>query len=103
MCGDGFITSQEQCEDSNILSGDGCFNCKTEYGYSCTNTDKTFSTNLCSPICGDAYVVPTEICDDGILGDGIGCLDDCTGSLPFFTCVNVNKFSMCSSVCGDAY
>lgn len=86
------------------MSGDGCFNCMAEFGFTCKNSDKTSATNICSPVCGDAYVITgKEICDDGVIGDGIGCLDDCTGSLPFFTCNTINKFSVCSSVCGDNY
>ena len=73
-CGDGIITPSEACEDGNSVGGDGCFDCQFENGWTCTNTDLTSATNVCSGICGDDILVDNEFCDDGGLG---GCTDDC--------------------------
>jgi cysteine-rich repeat protein len=38
VCGDGFVTAPEECDDANTVNGDGCDNdCK----YSCVSTDPT--------------------------------------------------------------
>lgn len=55
-CGDGFFTANEQCDDGNERSGDGCSaTCRAEF-------------------CGDGLVQPLlgEQCDDGdqLCGDG---------------------------------
>lgn len=39
-CGDTYITASEQCEDGNTASGDGCFNCLTEFGWQCSSSNK---------------------------------------------------------------
>jgi len=37
ICGDGKRTSEETCDDGNILDNDGCsFDCHVEAGYICT-------------------------------------------------------------------
>lgn len=45
LCGDGLRTSNEDCDDGNIATGDGCFNCQTESGYVCTGAYN--STSVC--------------------------------------------------------
>lgn len=56
LCGDGFFTPDEQCDDGNTESGDGCSDrCRQEF-------------------CGDGVVQPRlgEQCEDGnnVCGDG---------------------------------
>jgi cysteine-rich repeat protein len=62
-CGDGIVNGSEQCDDGNVISGDGCSSsCQTE----------TPST------CGDGVLdVATEGCDDGNTVDGDGCDSHC--------------------------
>ncbi|MGB8330249.1 MAG: PQQ-dependent sugar dehydrogenase, partial [Polyangiales bacterium] len=63
LCGDGFLTPPEQCEDGNVLDGDGCSAaCMLEQ----------------SATCGDGVVDAGEQCDDGNLADGDGCASDCS-------------------------
>jgi len=60
-CGNGFLEAEEECDDMNLMSFDGCSkNCKKEVGFNCEK--EGFS---CSPICGDGLVVSGEICDPG--------------------------------------
>lgn len=38
ICGDGVVNGQEQCDDRNAASGDGCFNCRVEPGWNCNGS-----------------------------------------------------------------
>lgn len=65
-CGDGVHDANEQCDDGNVLSCDGCDAiCKVEVGH----------------ICGDGIVDPTcnEECDDGAANrdEADACRTDC--------------------------
>ncbi|CAD8089306.1 unnamed protein product [Paramecium primaurelia] len=76
-CGDSQIAllSYEECEDSNNLQYDGCYECKQEccryctaciYGI-CYNCQFTFTLidQLCLPVCGDGLItIGYEKCDD---------------------------------------
>lgn len=83
-CGDGFldpVPGIEECEDNNVLSGDGCFNCLLE---SCGNGNldpfegcddgNNTAGDACSAICQD------EVCGNGILDPGEECDDNNTAS-----------------------
>ncbi len=60
-CGDGVVSSNEACDDSDGDSGDGCSStCTVESGYSCTGTPST-----CSAVCGDSIIAGSESCDNG--------------------------------------
>ena len=59
-CGDGMLTSPEECDDGNPNDGDGCDS-------TCTLTE---------PVCGDCIISGGEECDDGNPNDGDGC-DNC--------------------------
>ena len=51
MCGDGIKVQQEQCDDGNTISGDGCSAaCLVEPGHQCTTTLQFPSNNLIIPI-----------------------------------------------------
>ncbi|MFA6523465.1 MAG: DUF4215 domain-containing protein, partial [Candidatus Peribacteraceae bacterium] len=68
VCGDGVITSTEQCDDANKLAGDGCnYNCAVETGWVCQGSPST-----CVSVCGDGYITATEQCDDAnfVVEDG---------------------------------
>ena len=58
-CGNGEEELGEQCDDGNIIGGDGCSStCQLE-------------------ICGNEVIDPGEQCDDGNLSNGDGCSSDC--------------------------
>ncbi len=57
-CGDGVIDPDEQCDDGNLVDGDGCNDCRI-------------------PRCGDGILDPGEQCDDGNTDDTDGCTNAC--------------------------
>jgi cysteine-rich repeat protein len=64
VCGDGNIEGDEECDDSNTVTGDGC------------------SHPSCLPeVCGDTITNPdppsNESCDDGNTVSGDGCDENC--------------------------
>jgi cysteine-rich repeat protein len=77
QCGDGVVDDDEDCDDGDLVDGDGCSaSCVVEPGWSCTGEPST-----CEPICGDGLVVGDEACDAGVLnGDPSGC---CTASCAY--------------------
>jgi fibro-slime domain-containing protein len=93
-CGDGTLTSDEACDDSNNQSGDGCAaNClSVERGFSCA-----IPGQACREIarCGDGHVAASERCDDGNLDPGDGCSERCKIELG-------KKCEGSPSVCTDA-
>jgi cysteine-rich repeat protein/parallel beta-helix repeat protein len=60
VCGNGAIEPPEQCDDGNLVNGDGC------------RSDCTIE------ICGDGMLDAGEECDDGNVLDGDGCRANCT-------------------------
>ena len=45
VCDDGVISPLEDCEDGNVLNGDGCSStCQEEHGFTCGNQDFRLST-----------------------------------------------------------
>lgn len=75
-CGDGVLTSDEACDDSNAQGGDGCAaDCRSvELGWSCP-----LPGAACVRIarCGDGAVVFPELCDDANTDAGDGCSPTC--------------------------
>jgi cysteine-rich repeat protein len=77
-CGNGILDSNEQCDDGNNTSGDGC------------------SAN-CETICGDGKLAGKEECDDGNNTSGDGCSAACVATLgysktkPGVSCMNIFK------------
>jgi cysteine-rich repeat protein len=64
VCGNGSVETGEQCDDGNLLPGDGCSPlCFVETG---------------GATCGNGTVDAGEACDDGNTVDGDGCAADCT-------------------------
>ena len=59
-CGDGVLDPEEQCDDGNTVSCDGC------------------EENCTLPVCGNGIVCPPEACDDGNTKNGDGCSATCT-------------------------
>lgn len=101
-CGDGNIGTEEQCDDSNTINGDGCdSNCMIEYGYGC-NSPSWDQRSTCKPICGDGIVMPGEECDDFNKKNGDGCNIDCKIE-PYWQCSTPSGggHSRCDGICGD--
>jgi cysteine-rich repeat protein len=106
-CGDGTVQPPEECDDDNIINGDGCSaQCKiercgdgfiqpglgetcddgnTENGDGCSATCQIESDQ----ICGNEVVEGTEECDDGNTESGDGCSSTCQIEDPCVAaCVN---------------
>ncbi|KAF0685723.1 Aste57867_22422 [Aphanomyces stellatus] len=102
-CGDGIKTADEQCDDGNTNSGDGCSaTCQIEAGSACVALDHALSScHLVS--CGDGKLEGSETCDDGNVVNGDGCSSGChieRGA----TCVQASSLtgtSTCTATCGD--
>jgi cysteine-rich repeat protein len=66
ICGDGILTVNQDCDDRNVFSGDGCdSSCKVEEGFTATNVDSGAGTILTTltTICGDSIIVGLEKCE----------------------------------------
>ncbi|MBN2802383.1 MAG: fibro-slime domain-containing protein [Deltaproteobacteria bacterium] len=81
-CGNGVLEPAEECDDGNIIDGDGC-------SPLCTRSPDCASTGVCTALCGDAIVMSQEACDDGNLINGDGCSSVCTIETGF-TCTPGN-------------
>eukprot|EP01124_Arcella_intermedia_P030504 TRINITY_DN6696_c0_g1_i7.p1 TRINITY_DN6696_c0_g1~~TRINITY_DN6696_c0_g1_i7.p1 ORF type:complete len:923 (-),score=213.89 TRINITY_DN6696_c0_g1_i7:14-2782(-) len=93
ICGDKIVLQQEECDDGNNATGDGCFNCLVESGWDCA------SKYFCQPICGNGRRDGNEQCD--VLPSdpsSAGCLY-CRVSTGW-DC-NINDYTSCQEVCGD--
>ncbi len=63
LCGDGEVSSSEECDDGNLDPTDDC-------------------TNTCTrPTCGDNIVQGDEECDDGNTNDADPCTNACTNAV----------------------
>ncbi|MBN2572962.1 MAG: DUF4215 domain-containing protein [Deltaproteobacteria bacterium] len=85
-CGDG-VNNQggiEECDDGNVLPGDGCNGaCKEEKNWDCPPAGEC--TRLI--VCGDRQIGAGEVCDDGNTIDNDGCNATCTVQDPAYTCI----------------
>ncbi|MDD5074587.1 MAG: DUF4215 domain-containing protein [Candidatus Peribacteraceae bacterium] len=97
VCGNGSMEAGEQCDDANLVPGDGCSGtCMTESGWGCSG-----QPSICQPVCGDGIVVSPEQCDDGWNPpfNGDGCNAKCYVE-EGWTC-DMNRMPVCKPVCGD--
>ena len=93
ICGNGMIESPEECDDGNLIPGDGCSNtCMTEFcgdgitqsglGETCddgnSNNDDGCSSDCQLEFCGDGIQQANEQCDDNNNNAGDGCSPICT-------------------------
>ena len=67
-CGDGFLDSDEECDDGNRRDGDGC-------DHRCTEEEE-------APRCGDGRIDAGEACDDGNGVDDDDCNNACERNEP---------------------
>jgi|GEM_PF-2893183 len=74
ICGNGLVEASEQCDDGNVLSGDGC--------------DASCSIEVVPTVCGNGAVEAGEQCDDGNLIDGDGCAASCQAEVVPAICGN---------------
>lgn len=95
-CGDGAVTTGEECDDGNKANADGCEadctlpvcgNDVRDPGEECddgNNADDDGCDAACAvevkePICGDGFLDEGEVCEDGGNLSGDGCRADCGG------------------------
>jgi len=96
-CGDGINQPPEECDDGNMLPGDGCNGvCKVEPHWQCP------SAGACHRlvVCGDNVVGAGEVCDDGNTFDNDGCNSTCTVQDPRYKCIPGQPCTLVSQ-CGD--
>ncbi len=104
-CGDGILDPIDQCDDGNLVDGDGCdANCTATAcgngivtsGEACDDGNVmsadgcdaacvvepgwscAHEPSFCREVCGDGVLTPSEACDDANLVDGDGCDSNCT-------------------------
>ena len=73
MCGDGFVSGSEECDDGNIFSGDGCdMNCQFENGACCNGETCTLEAEA---DCTGTFYGAGSVCDED--EDGFNVCVDC--------------------------
>lgn len=88
VCGNGLVEVGEDCDDGNIVNGDGCSeNCDwcgdgIAQAWEDCDDGNTADGDACTPDCryprcGDGYVGPGEECDDGNQSGIDGCTPTC--------------------------
>ena len=82
ICGNGTAATPEECDDGNLVDGDGCSATCTLEG---------------SPPCGDGRIWLGEQCDDGNPVGGDGCSSTCQVE-PGYVCTG-DPTSTCTPVC----
>jgi fibro-slime domain-containing protein len=96
-CGNGVVDPNEQCDDGNSVSGDGCSRiCQLENNYTCPQPGQP-CLNLAK--CGNGVLTSDETCDDGNTVGGDGCSADCNVVEPGWQCRVPGK--RCTPKCGD--
>ena len=90
VCGDGKLHATEECDDGNVVAGDGCsLRCEVEANYFCRQKD---GLTACEPpYCGDGKKATHEECDDGNNAPDDGCAGDCT--------LETTGLYVCSTAC----
>lgn len=78
ICGNGLVEGTEECDDNNLVDGDGCdSSCAIEVDkpWVCVY-NPGLSRSECT-YCGDGLVLATEECDDGNAVNNDGCSATC--------------------------
>lgn len=90
-CGDGVKAGAEECDDGNLVAGDGCTaQCLLEPGYKCQAAGQP----CVKTTCGDNIKEGAEQCDDGNLRPYDGCSPTCEKEA-------VCPTGECVATCGD--
>lgn len=71
-CPDGIVQDNEECDDGNMIAGDGCSSCAVETGFTCTTASPSVCTLIVS-VCGNGKRDSSENCDNGINTAVSGC------------------------------
>lgn len=99
VCGDGYVTGSEVCDDYNTVSADGCTSdcLVVESGYTCPMPP------VGGPCwqCGNGFVEPGEACDEGTFADGVGCEMNCTNIAMDYDCQGVGEPCAYAPPCGN--
>jgi cysteine-rich repeat protein len=97
-CGDGFVSPGEECDDANMVNGDGCDSCKfscvsDDPARNCAGLDPCVGTTTCDDVthtCGDPVgdgevcamasvcvngACTVIVCGDGVMHPGEACDD----------------------------
>ncbi len=99
-CGDGVVDAAEECDDGNLLDGDGCSPvCVAEPGWACTG-----EPSVCALLCNNGQLDAGEECE----GDDLGG-EDCTtigggytgGTLACGTTCRFDTIGCILASCGD--
>jgi fibro-slime domain-containing protein len=100
VCGDGKVTGDEVCDDTNQTAGDGCAaDCRSvESGYSCPQTGGACSVAVV--LCPNARIDPGEECDDGNSVANDGCSANCK-ILGGYVCPTAGKLCQLKEYCGN--
>ena len=99
ICGDGYDYRYYDCDDGNLIAGDGCdASCKIELGMACDfgtydgnwgglkgtagnqpwyNATTPYYSDICWEICGDGLDLHWYECDDSNNTPGDGCDANC--------------------------
>jgi cysteine-rich repeat protein len=89
VCGDNIVSGDEECDDDNTVSGDGCSeicqievcgNSRIDFGEDCDFGDTVNEDGCdfeCHFECGNGMPNTGEECDDGDRDDGDSCDSDC--------------------------
>ncbi len=89
VCGDAILAPVEQCDDGNLVDGDGCSaTCQNECGNGVVDGTEEcddgnpFGFDGCDgqcrlEVCGNGILQADEQCDDGNLASGDGCSPTC--------------------------
>ncbi|CAE7226295.1 unnamed protein product, partial [Symbiodinium pilosum] len=65
VCGDGLRVGNEECDDNNTESGDGCSpTCEVEIGWFCKRAGSGLGFEVCLQTCLNGIIDPGEDCDD---------------------------------------
>jgi fibro-slime domain-containing protein len=75
VCGDGFITAPEACDDGDSDPGDGCSaTCTIEPTFACPGAGEDCVKVV---VCGNGHIEGDETCDDHNVVDHDGCSAAC--------------------------
>jgi cysteine-rich repeat protein len=114
-CGNGYRLFQEECDDGNVVDGDGCSStCKVEKGWRCDMDSAGREPDTCTVICGDGIQRDSGCCaesecslecdarrgcDDGNTVRDDGCSEQCSIETAF-SCwggdINTTSTCLCS-------
>ncbi len=96
ICGDGYQTGTEGCDDGNLTPGDGCnASCAIEAGWTCS---ANYRPSRCSR-CGDSIRQWHEQCDDGNANANDGCVN-CAIESADWHCTGLGGANQCRR-CGN--